>query len=46
MRRLLALPGIPFYIIAEGCCWAIMFFRRLGGVGTQRICVNWREPYL
>lgn len=46
MRRLLSLPGIPFFFIAEACCFAIMFFRWLGGVGTERIKVNWEHPYL
>jgi len=41
MRRLLALPGIPFFILGEACCFAIMFFRRIGGVGGERIKLNW-----
>ncbi len=46
MRRPIALLGIPFFIIAEACCWMIMLFRWLGGVGTERIGVNWKRPYL
>lgn len=46
VRRLLSLPGIPFFLIAEGCCFVVMFFRWLGGVGTERIGVNWKHPYL
>jgi hypothetical protein len=46
MRRILATPGILFYILAEGCCFALMFFRWLGTGSRERICVNWKEPYL
>lgn len=46
MRRILATPGILFFLIAEACCFAIMFFRWLGGVGSDRIGVNWKRAYL
>lgn len=32
MRRVLATPGILFFLMGEGCCAAITFFRWLGGI--------------
>ena len=46
MRRVLATPGVVFFLIGEACCGAIMFFRWLGGVGGKRVSIGWKHPYL
>jgi hypothetical protein len=41
MRRLLAIPAVPFFVLGEACCFVIMFFRWIGGLGGERLKINW-----